>query len=239
VVIINRFVSIKKQKIGRKLIAIGLMLIGLIIIVDLRIRPIITKSASYQSRILTSKIINQTLLEELDKDNYNYDNLVALRYSESGEVQSIETNMQVVNRLKAESTQLINEAISQIGSHDLGIATGTISGIQMLYGRGPQIPIFLAPKGYASASLISEFSSAGINQTLHRIVMRVDVDLSAIIPGYTTSVMTESDFIIAETVIVGNIPSSYTHIISENPDLINKAAIFGADTMSARAIPDQ
>lgn len=223
-----------KRKIGIRLIAIGLMLIGVFILVDMRIRPIIIRTSAYQCQILASRIINQALIDELSNASYDYNSLVLLTVNESGEVKSVSSNMQSINRLKAQSTQLINEAIKDIDAHQLGIAVGTVSGIHMFYGKGPMIPISLTPKGYANTTLISEFSSAGINQTLHRIVLRVTVDISAIIPGYTSSVVVDSDFVVAETVIVGNIPNSYTHIISGNSDVVDDIADYNAEDMARR-----
>ena len=79
-----------------------------------------------------------------------------------------------------------------------------------------------------NTQLISEFSEAGINQTLHRILLEVSVDVSAIIPGYTTSVDVTTNFVVAETVIVGSIPDSYTHVITGDSDLIGKINDYAA-----------
>ncbi|MCL2086376.1 MAG: sporulation protein YunB [Oscillospiraceae bacterium] len=203
----------KRNKWALRIIAVGMMLIGVTILMDLQIRPIILKAASYQCQVMAARIINQTMLDELGDNSYDYENLVSLRYGEGGEVRSLESNMQNMNRLKAQSNQAINEAIRQIGESDIQLQLGTVSGVYMFHGRGPSIPVTLTPIGYAQTTLISDFSAAGMNQTLHRIIMKVKVELSAIIPGYTSAVLIEHDFIVAETIIVGNIPESYTHII--------------------------
>ena len=146
--------------------------------------------------------------------------MVKLSYDESGSINSIESNMLKINRLKARVTQLINEEITAIEANDLRIPLGTVSGVNLLYGRGPSIPVKLSPKGYAAVNLTSRFSSAGINQTLHQITLTVSADISAIIPGYTTSVNVTTEFVVAQTVIVGHVPESYTHIIL-GEDILN------------------
>ncbi|MCL1789663.1 MAG: sporulation protein YunB, partial [Oscillospiraceae bacterium] len=117
------------------------------------------------------------------------------------------------NKIKSRVSQSINEGMNTIEQSEIKIPLGTVSGINMLYGRGPAFPVRLTPRGYASVNLISKFTSAGINQTLHQITLTVSTDISAIIPGYTTSVNVETEFIIAQTIIVGTVPESYTHII--------------------------
>ena len=77
-------------------------------------------------------------------------------------------------------------------------------------------------------ALISSFQSAGINQTLHRILVQIKVDISAIIPGYTASGTIDTQFVIAETVIVGNVPEAYTHVISGNDDVLGEINDYGA-----------
>lgn len=226
----NKNIHIKrnfKKRLGIKMIALGMVLIGLFIMVDLRIRPIIEKSSTYQCQVLASRIINETVYNELKNSEYDYNSLIKITSDENGMVKSIESDMIKINSLKAHSTLLINEAIQQISINELGIALGTVSGVNMLYGQGPQIPIKIAPKGYAKADLISKFTSAGINQTLHQIIMKITVDITAIIPGYTKSMEISSDYIIAETIVIGNIPSSYTHVITGDSDLLSKINDYG------------
>lgn len=216
------------RKLGLRLIAAALVLVGLVVLVDLRIRPIIEKTSSYQSRILATRIINQAVYDEVNSELFDYSKLVTVTFGNDGRVTSIESNMMNINKLKTLVTQNINEEIKGIEDHDLGISLGTISGIHLFYGKGPSIPFHVAPKGYVNTQLISEFSEAGINQTLHRILLEVSVDVSAIIPGYTTSVDVTTNFVVAETVIVGSIPDSYTHVITGDSDLIGRINDYAA-----------
>ena len=68
--------------------------------------------------------------------------------------------------------------------------------------------------GFATASIISEFSDAGLNQTLHRIVIEIKADVDAIIPGFSTRVPVKTTIVAAETVIVGRVPNAYTHVVA-------------------------
>jgi sporulation protein YunB len=201
----------EKKKHGIRLIAVGLIIIALVVMTDMRVRPMIQKAGAYQCRVIATRIIDHVVYGEVE--GYNYSSLVLLSYDDGGSIISIESNMVNINRLKSRVTQLINQRISTIEDTELGIPLGTISGINLLYGRGPSIPVKLTPRGYSTVNLVSKFTSAGINQTLHQITLTVQAEITAIIPGYTSSVLVETEFIVAQTVIVGYVPESYTHII--------------------------
>lgn len=210
----------KKRRFGIKLLAVFFIIAGILVLVDMRVRPIIEKTAAYQSKVLATRIINDTVYSELENGDYEYEDLVTVTYNFDNSVSAIESNMVGINKIKAKITKSVNDELTKIDQHDLSLALGTVSGFTSLYNQGPLIPVKVQPEGYVETSLISAFQSAGINQTLHRILLTVNVDISAIIPGYTASATVETTFVIAETVIVGNVPGAYTHVISGNDDLI-------------------
>ena len=207
-----------RRKVGTVLILTGLSLIITVLLIDMQLRPQIRKAGAYRCQVAATRIIESVMYAELQ--NQDYTNLVELTRDDSGNIVSIQSNMAGINRLKSRASQLINDGISSIADYgtenELLIPLGTVTGIHMFYGRGPALPIKLSPRGYAEVRLISEFTSAGINQTLHRITMDVSVDIAAIIPGYTTkseTVTVQTEFIVAQTVIIGHVPESYTHVI--------------------------
>ena len=220
--------SRKKHKIGIKLLGAALLLSGVMLLVDIRVRPIIEKTAVYQSKVLATRIINDTVYSELEDESIDYGDLVTIIYNSDNSISSIESNMVNINRVKARITKSVNDELSSLDEHDVSISLGTISGFEVFYNQGPLIPIKVQPEGYVEATLISSFESAGINQTLHRIIVEIKTDISAIIPGYTSSATVETQFVMAETVIVGTVPGTYTHVITGNEDLLSQINDYGA-----------
>ena len=218
----------KKHRIGIKLTGLALILAGILLLVDIRVRPIIEKTAEYQSKVLATRIINDAVYSELEDESVNYGDLVTIVYNSDNSISSIESNMVNINRIKARITKSVNDELSCLDEHDLGISLGTVSGFEFFYNQGPLIPIKVQPEGYVEATLISSFESAGINQTLHRIIVEIKTEISAIIPGYTSSATVETQYVMAETVIVGSVPSTYTHVITGNEDLIGLINDYGA-----------
>ena len=73
----------------------------------------------------------------------------------------------------------------------------------MLSGRGPRIPVRIISVAYANTEFKNAFSSTGINQTRHRIIIEANVTVGILIPGEKTSAEITTEITVAETVIVG------------------------------------
>ena len=82
-------------------------------------------------------------------------------------------------------------------------------GWQIMAGRGPDIPLQVVPASFVQSTIVDTLETAGINQTQHRIFIRFTVEMSAILPGYSTSVTVENEVCIAQTLIVGKVPQFY------------------------------
>ncbi len=216
------------QKLGTKLIALALIMMGLLFLTDLSLRPVIETMNKLQCHEAVSAILNNAVLSELDREGTEYSQLVNLSTNDSGEVISIESNVMSINRLKTEITARVEREIERISAIDIEIPIGTLLGIQLLHGKGFDVGMSVEPLGAARTTVISEFNEAGINQTLHRIVIQIDAEVDAVIPGFSTRVPVSTSIIAAETVIVGRVPEAYTHIITDAGDIPGIINDYGA-----------
>ncbi len=202
------------RKLGIKLIAVGMVLTGLLVLMDLSFRPIIETVNAYECHEMVSRVINDAVLAELENENADYTKLVSLTTNPDGEVISLESNVMNINKLKTRIVQRLEREIERLPEVDIQIPIGTLLGIQLLHGKGFCVGMTVQPMGFATASIISEFSEAGLNQTLHRIVIEINADVDAIIPGFSTRVPVKTTIVAAETVIVGRVPNAYTHVVA-------------------------
>ena len=83
--------------------------------------------------------------------------------------------------------------------------------------------------GSVNASFASEFTSAGINQTRHRILINTSVYISVMLPTGSAGTEVISEAVIAETVIVGDVPDSYTNIEDNESELLDKINNYAGD----------
>lgn len=217
------------NKLGAKLIALAMILIGIFLIAEASFRPMIEEINAFECHEIVANIINDAVLEELERSGAEYSSLVTLTRNGDGEVTSVQSNIVNINRLKTSVAKRVEREIERLSAVDIQIPIGTLLGIQLLHGRGFTVGMTVEPIGYATTTIISEFTDAGINQTLHRIVIEISADVDALIPGYQTRVPVKTSIIAAETVIVGRVPDAYTHVITESSDLAGTLNDYGAE----------
>lgn len=217
------------NKLGLKLIAIALILVGVFLIAEASFRPMIEEINAYECHENVSRIINDAVLSELEQNGADYSTLVTLDRNEAGEVTSVQSNVVNINKLKTNVNERVEREIERLAAVDIQIPIGTLLGLQLLHGKGFTVGMTVEPLGYATATIISEFTEAGINQTLHRIIIEISADVDALIPGYETRVPVKTSIVAAETVIVGKVPDAYTHVITESGDLVGTLDDYKAD----------
>lgn len=165
--------------------------------------------AETQVRNMTSDLINDAIDQQIENNNIQYDRMVYFEKDLDGKITALKTNMSEVNRLKTDILNLINDEILAIDSADLGIPVGSLILPEFLSGRGPEIPVKILSIRNSDASFTSSFTEAGINQTLQQINMLVSVDVAVLVLGRTNYFTVTSQVVVAETIIVGQVPDTY------------------------------
>ena len=193
---------------GKRLLILLAGLLASAFLLDLRIRPYIQSISSYQAQIYGTRVINDAIYEELASENIRYDNLVTLTQNGQGQITSLQTDMVALGRLRGRVTEAVIQEIDEMEEQQIAIALGTLSGVQLLSGRGPDVHLRVEPAGYLTSETQRSTVSAGINQTRHQIMLLLDMRVMAIIPGYTTSTEIHTEYCLAETVIVGTVPDT-------------------------------
>lgn len=206
----------------------GVLLALLAVFVDSRIRPIVKSMAEYHVKVFAAQVINTALIAELEQAGISYDELVHVSSKADGAVSSIQADVVGINALKARMSAAVLGELEGHREYSLQVPLGTLLGNEFLSGRGPLVEIKIIPDGYLQSEVTNQFISAGINQTLHQILLQNTVQLVAIMPGYRVRTETTCSFLIAETVIVGEIPEAYTQIAGDGAPLISKINDYAA-----------
>ena len=172
-------------------------------------RLVIGELAQTQVKNTTSDLTNDAIARQIAAGNIQYDRLVYFEKDLEGRITALKTNMGEVNKLKTDILNIINDEILALDHSDIGIPLGSLFLPEFLSGRGPSIPVHILSIRNSDAVFLSDLSQAGINQTLHKLIMEVSVDVSVLVLGQTSSFTTTSEVVIAETVIVGQVPDTY------------------------------
>ena len=126
-------------------------------------------------------------------------------------ITAVKSNMAEFNRLQSAVLADVLQRLSEVSTRELAIPLGSLTGSPLLAGRGPLLHIKMQSVGSSSAHFENAFASAGINQTRHEIRLVVDVYVSVLLPGFSTVTKVTNRCAVAETVIVGSVPDTYTY----------------------------
>ena len=187
------------------LVAAALVLLGLF---RSRYTDTIRTLSETQIRNATSDLINDAIDRQIDSGDIQYDRIVSFEKDLEGRITALKTNMSEVNRLKTAILNRINDEILAMDTSTLGIPLGDLFLPEILSDRGPEIPIHILSIRNSDAAFGSNFTEAGINQTLHQLTMEVSVDVAILVFGRTQSFTVTSQVVVAETIIVGSVPDT-------------------------------
>lgn len=165
--------------------------------------------AETQVKNSTSDLINDAIDRQIESGNVQYDRIVYFEKDLNGRITALKTNISEVNRLKTDILNLINDEILALDTSDIGIPLGSLFLPELFSGKGPPIPVHILSIRNSDAAFGSHFSEAGINQTLQQLTMEVSVDVAVLVLGQTESFTISSQVVVAETVIVGEVPQTF------------------------------
>lgn len=174
-----------------------------------RYRDVIRELAETQVKNTTSDLTNDAIAKQIADGVIQYDRIVYFEKDLDGRITALKTNMSEVNRLKTDILNIINDEILALDTSDIGIPLGSLFLPELFSGKGPVIPVHILSIRNSDASFASNFSQAGINQTLHQLTMFVSVDVAILVLGQTGSFTITSEVVVAETVIVGDVPNTF------------------------------
>ena len=197
------------QRLLRHLLTLMIVLAVLFFGLRSEYRSVINDLAQTQVKNTTSDLTNDAIAKQIASGEIQYDRIVFFEKNLDGRITALKTNMSEVNRLKTDILNIINDEILALDTFDIGIPLGSLILPEFLSGKGPAIPVHILSIRNSDANFVSHFSQAGINQTLHRLNMEVSIDVAVLVLGQTSSFTMTSEVVVAETIIVGDVPQTY------------------------------
>ena len=224
----------EKRRFLLRLFWILLLLVAVFLFLDWKMRPIIKKSAMYQAKNAATQAINDAVSAELEELGVTYSSFVTLVKNTQGDIAAIQTDTVTASQINAALLDAVMDRLSDPEYQEIRLPVGTLFGGAFLSGHGPQISFRVIPEGYVESELKSNFQTAGINQTLHQIVLEIKVKVTALIPGYSQTTDVTSSFQIAQTVIVGDVPESFTEVTDGQSSTLSKLNDYNAQTQKQK-----
>ncbi len=210
----------------RLALAAGLMLAALMAL-NAQFRRVAEDAASVMAQNEFSRSAAEAILM-MTEDGVSFD-VVSVGTGENGEVVSVAADTGRLNRLKSELTGKFLALLEQRESDNVEISLGTLTGSELLAGRGPKLRLRMELCGGVNAEITSDFFEAGINQTLHRVCCVLSADYYIILPGYRFRKTLTTTVPMAESVIVGTVPEAFTYVVGDQSDTIGRIFDYGAE----------
>lgn len=171
--------------------------------------PVFTTTCEAEVKALAINAANRATNSVLFNESMNYNDLFEVVKNNDGDVTLIEAKSININKFAREIAILTQRYLENNGTTKISIPLGTLSGITMFVGTGPDVNIEILPIAATNCDFYSEFQSAGINQTIHKIYVIVLLSVTVALPASEISVETQSEILVCENLIVGKVPDTY------------------------------
>lgn len=212
--IVNKYVKNHKKMFTFSMI-IFLLFIMLFSFLKVSINPIIVNTIEIKSKSIATRAINNAI-GEVVSNQVVYNELIKINTDEYGNINLIQANALQINKLSKELALATESKIESFGNQGINIPLGTFTGIPILVGTGPNINLKVTPIGAVACTFSSKFEMAGINQTNHKIYLKIVSTIGIIIPLISAKFTQEQEVLISESIIVGAVPEVYLY--SDNLD---------------------
>ena len=190
--------------------AAGLLVFFLITgFLEARLRPMVVTAAQAQAQNRLSAVMEGAILDRLGEAGTAYSDFVTIQRDEAGEIAALTTDTAAMNRLRAELMGAALDALEGVDVSQIQIPLGSLLDFDLVWGLGPTMKVHAMTVGTVEGEFSSEFSSAGVNQTLHKIGLDLEVPLTLMLPGGAVETVCRTSVPVAETVIVGQVPQVF------------------------------
>lgn len=201
----------KRRRFAKIVVFALFLLLSCVLIYNLQILPVLFPLAKAKCTTELTDAVNRIVRARMQSDSDGYADFVRLHFGEDGSVASIETNTPRLAKLSGDVVGDVTDALTH-ERMTVRIPLGSLSGSALLSGKGPDVRVKLAVSQKITCAVRGDFTESGINQTLHRVFLRVTVEVCALLPGAVQTFSVPTDVCVAETVIIGKVPEAYTRI---------------------------
>lgn len=191
---------------GPRILLVLVLLVVSILLFNRQIRPVMESETVNAAKVRAVGVINSVVLNEIGHDSVSYDSLVHIDRDADGRVLSVTSDVMKMNAFKAKTILDIQKQLDGEEDSSVKIPIGTLIGGNLFHGLGPALSLKVTLAGNVQADFKSTFESAGVNQTRHRIYLSVGTSVYSFLPGINSTTDISTDVLVAETVIVGEVP---------------------------------
>lgn len=178
------------------------------------VEPVFESMCEEKAKSMATIITNQQ--STIVMNEYQYEQLYSIEKDDNGNIVIIKANIVPLNNMMSDLAEKVQNEFNKLEKTTIEIPVGSLTGSYMFSGIGPNIPIQVAIMGNIDTEVKSEFIEQGINQTLHRLYVILTCKMKILTPIKNFEREITNQVIIAEHVILGDIPDSYYNLEGMN-----------------------
>ena len=189
----------------------GLVLVLLLLLLERNLESVILDMAHARAEAMAVEYIHEAVRDVME-DAVTYEDMMTVQTDQQGRVTMLQANAVRMNELATVTALEAQSKLESAEAQSIAIPLGAALGVPFLSALGPRVKVYIVPVSAVSAAFSTEFESAGINQTRHKIYLSLHTTVRLVIPGGARQVSLGSQVLIAESIIVGAVPQSYVQV---------------------------
>ena len=211
----------KKRRVLRLTVLMLLSLLLVFLWLERNLEAVILNMAHARAEAMAAGYLNEAVRNIMGGE-VTYEDMITVRTDEKGRVTMLQANAVRMNELATMTALEAQSRLESAEAQSVAIPLGAALGIPFLSALGPRVQVRIVPVSAVSAAFSTEFESAGINQTRHKIYLSLHTVVRLVIPSSARQVTLNGQMLIAESIIVGDVPQSFVNV-PETSDALNFA----------------
>ena len=169
----------------------------------------ITELAANQASDLVQERVNTTVHQVMERvaggEYYTF------QTDASGRITALSVNVDQISQI---TTEILDVTMKTDDGQplELDIPLETLLGINLIPEFEMPLPVRILMLTTPQVDYHNELASAAINQSKYQLYLHVGVEIDVLIPWQKSTVEVETDVLLAETVIVGDVPGTYIEV---------------------------
>ncbi len=200
--------QVRRRRRMRKLLFFSLMICLLVLAAERNFRPLVLSLAEARSAALASQVLLGAMSEAMES-GVEYEELMNVRMDNSGQVALLSANTVRMNLLADTAGSAAMRRLDSMSSERVSVPLGAALGLSILAGSGPDIPVSIVPVGSVRTEFATEFEASGINQTRHKVYLKISANIRIVIPTGAKNTEVTANMLVAESIIVGGVPEGF------------------------------
>lgn len=200
--------QVRRRRRMRKLLFFSLMICLLVLAAERNFRPLVLSLAEARSAALASQVLLGAMSEAMES-GVEYNELMNVRMDNSGQVALLSANTVRMNLLADTAGSAAMRRLDSMSSERVSVPLGAALGLSILAGSGPDIPVSIVPVGSVRTEFATEFEASGINQTRHKVYLKISANIRIVIPTGAKNTEVTANMLVAESIIVGGVPEGF------------------------------